>query len=337
MNTAGQAIQQELLEECIAGLEDCKYGLAFASGMAATDTLMGLLKTGDHIISSTDVYGGTYRLFYYVFRDYGLKFSFVDATDLKNLIKEITPATKLLWFETPTNPLLKLVDLKGLAEIGKKYKLITAIDNTFVTPYFQKPIEFGIDIIVHSATKYLGGHSDVLGGLITTNNEEYYKRMKFCQNAKGGISGPFDSWLILRGIKTLAVRMKEHFKNGVRVAEFLESHPKVKKVYYPFLSSHPQYRLAKSQMSGMSGIVAFEIKGTLKETKKFLESVHTFTLGESLGGVESLVTYPATMSHSSLSKEERLKIGITDNLVRLSVGIENIDDLIADLKQALGK
>ncbi|MDD2889569.1 MAG: cystathionine gamma-synthase [bacterium] len=325
------------LEECLASLENCKYGLAFSSGMAAINTVMGLLKAGDNIISTLDVYGGTYRLFKNVFNNYGLTFTFVDATNPKNVTNAITPETKMLWVETPTNPLLKIIDLKSFADMGKKHNLITVVDNTFATPYFQRPVDFGIDIVLHSATKYLGGHSDVIAGAVTTNNETYYKRLKFCQNAIGGVPGPFDSWLVLRGIKTLVVRMKEHFSNALKIAEFLNSHPKVEKTYFPYLPSDPQYKLAKKQMSGMSGMIAFDIKGGYKETKKFLESVKFFTLAESLGGVESLISHPATMSHSSLTTEDKTKMGIKDNLIRLSVGIENVDDLLKDIEQALEK
>ncbi|MDI6839664.1 MAG: PLP-dependent aspartate aminotransferase family protein [bacterium] len=332
---------RKALEECIASLENCKYGLAFASGMAAINTVMNLLKASDHVISTWDIYGGTYRIFEYIFRQYGLEFSFVDTTDLDNVVKEIRPNTKLIWVETPTNPLLRLVDLEAVAKIGKKYGLITVVDNTFATPYFQTPVDFGIDIVVHSTTKYLGGHSDVIGGAITTNNEKHYKRLKFCQGTVGGVPGAFDSWLVLRGLKTLAVRMKAHFNNAMKVAEFLNSHPKVKKVYFPYLksakgaTSHPQYKLAKKQMRGMSGMVSFEISGGLDEVKSFLKRIKVFTLAESLGGVESLVEHPSTMSHAVIPVEKRIQMGITDTLLRLSVGIENINDLINDLRTAL--
>lgn len=329
------------LEECIASLENCKYGLAFASGMAGIHAVINLLNSGrsnsplhqgDHVISTCDVYGGTYRIFEQFLKEKGYEFTFVDTRNINNVVSAIKRNTRMLWLESPTNPLLRLVDLKEAVRIGKKHKLITVVDNTFATPYFQKPADFGIDIVVHSATKYLGGHSDVILGVVTTNNKEYYEKLKFYQNTCGAIPGPFDSWLTLRGLKTLAVRMKQHFENALKVALFLESHKSVERVYYPWLASHPQQGLAKKQMSGMSGIVSFEMKGNVKE---FLEKLKVFTFGASLGGVESLAEHPQTMSHAEIPLDEQLKFGIKDNLIRLSVGIENIDDLIADLEEAL--
>jgi len=271
-----------------------------------------------------------------VYSDYGVEFSLVDSTNPTNIESQFRKNTKMLWIETPSNPLLCIADMREVARIGKDKDIITVVDNTFATPYFQLPLDFGIDIVVHSTTKYLGGHSDVVGGLVITNDEEHFRRLRFCQNAVGGIPGPMDAWLVLRGIKTLAVRMKEHFANALEVAKFLETHPRVNRVIYPWLKSHPQCELAKKQMSGMSGMISFEIKGGLEEAKRFLENVRLFALAESLGGVESLIEHPAMMTHAYVPPEIRLKRGITDSLIRLSVGIENVGDLIDDLAAALG-
>lgn len=324
------------LEKCAAALENGRYGLAFASGMAAINNVLGLLKTGDHLICTDDMYGGTFRLLDKVYKDFGLDFSLVDTTSPANIESAIRPNTRLVWIESPSNPLLRLTDLEAVARIGRERGIITAIDNTFATPYFQRPLEFGIDIVVHSTTKYLGGHSDVVGGLVITSNDEHFKRLRFCQNAVGGVCGPMDAWLVLRGIKTLAVRMKEHAANAIEVARFLESHPRVARVFFPWSPSHPQHALARKQMSGMCGMVSFEIKGGLEDARRFLESVKIFTLAESLGGVESLIEHPASMTHSHIPAEIRKKTGISDSLVRLSVGIENVEDLLADLSAALG-
>jgi len=320
------------LEECLASLEEGKYGLAFASGMAAISTVLNLLKAGDQVVSCDDLYGGTYRIFEKVYRDYGLDFVYVEATQPANFEKAITKKTKLVWLETPTNPLLKIVDLKAVAEIARKNKLISVVDNTFATPYFQKPLKLGIDIVVHSTTKFLGGHSDVIGGAIVTSNSRYYERMKFCQNAVGGVPGPMDCFLVLRGLKTLSVRMKEHEKNAKKIALFLHKHPKVKKVFFPGLSSHPQHKLAAKQMEGFGAIISFTLKSNLSGTKRFLSKLKLFALAESLGGVESLAEHPAIMTHASLPRNVRESLGITDSFIRISVGIENVNDLIEDLK-----
>jgi cystathionine gamma-lyase len=327
---------RKALEHCAAALENGKYGLAFASGMAAINNVLNLLKSGDHVLCTDDVYGGTYRILDKVYSNYGVEFSLVDSTNPLNVESELRENTRMLWIETPSNPLLRIADLREVARIGKERSIITVVDNTFATPYFQQPLDMGIDIVVHSTTKYLGGHSDVVGGLVITNNEEHFRRLRFCQNAVGGVPGPMDAWLVLRGIKTLAVRMKEHFANALEVARFLEAHPRVNRVIYPWLESHPQCELAKKQMSGMSGMISFEIKGGLEDAKSFLEKVKLFALAESLGGVESLIEHPAIMTHAYVPAQIRLKRGITDSLIRLSVGIENVGDLIEDLATALG-
>ncbi|MCJ7497666.1 MAG: cystathionine gamma-synthase [candidate division Zixibacteria bacterium] len=322
------------LERCLASLEEAKFGLAFSSGMAAISTVMNLLKAKDHIIVCDDLYGGTYRLFEKVYKDYALEFSYVDLTNPQNLLKGLKKNTKMVWVETPTNPLLKIIDLKKISKLANKYNLILAVDNTFATPFFQKPLSWGADIVVHSSTKYLGGHSDLVGGAIVTSNPEYYERMKFCQNAVGGIPGPFDCFLALRGLKTLSLRMREHQNNAIEVGDFLSSHKKVKKVLYPGLKSHSNHELARKQMSGFGGIVTFELKSNLAGAKRFLKNLKLFSLAESLGGVESLAGHPALMTHSSIPLKLRKRWGISDNLVRLSVGIENIEDLIEDLRRA---
>ena len=322
------------LEKCLASLEEAKFGLAFSSGMAAISTVMNLLKAKDHIIVCDDLYGGTYRLFEKVYKDYSLEFSYVDLTNPQNILKVLKKNTKMVWVETPTNPLLKIIDLKKISKLANKYNLILAVDNTFATPFFQKPLFFGADIVVHSSTKYLGGHSDLVGGAVVTSNPEYYDRMKFCQNAVGGIPGPFDCFLVLRGLKTLSVRMREHQTNAVEVAEYLSGHKKVKKVFYPGLKSHPRHNLAKKQMSGFGGMVSYELTGNFAGAKRFLKNLKLFSLAESLGGVESLAGHPALMTHSSIPLTLRKSLGISDELVRLSVGIENIEDLIEDLRRA---
>jgi cystathionine gamma-lyase len=327
---------RKALEECAASLENGRFGLAFASGMAATNDVLNLLKSGDHIVCTDDVYGGTFRILERVYKDYGIECSYVDTTESSNIESAVRKNTRMLWVESPSNPLLRLVDLKEAASIARHKGIISVVDNTFATPYFQLPLELGIDIVVHSSTKYLGGHSDVVGGLIVTNSEEHHERLKFCQKTVGAVPGPMDAWLVLRGIKTLALRMKEHFRNALEVAKFLESHPRVKRVIYPWLPSHPQHQLAVRQMSGMSGMVSFEIKGGLEDARRFLEKVRIFTLAESLGGVESLIEHPGIMTHASVPPEIRAKRGISDTLIRLSVGIENLEDLLADLKSALG-
>lgn len=324
-------------ERCVADLEGGTKGFAFASGMAASATILDMLESGDHVISTDDLYGGSYRLFENVRKDSaGLKFTFADLSNFENLEKSLTPETKMIWVETPTNPLLKLIDLKAVAKFAKERGLLTVCDNTFSSPYFQRPLEFGFDMVIHSATKYINGHSDMIGGLVVVGeNPEIEEKMTFLQNAVGAVQGPFESFLVLRSLKTLHLRMERHGENALAIAKWAESHPKIEKVLYPGLPSHPQHELAKRQMNGFSGIVTIFIKGGLKETRTFMERTKLFALAESLGGVESLSTHPAIMTHASIPREIREKIGITDNLVRLSVGVENIDDLIADLEAAL--
>ena len=323
------------LEKNIASLEEGKYGLAFSSGMSAITTITQMLNAGDHIICSDDVYGGTFRLFDKVLKKFNLEFDFIDLTSLQSLERYIKNTTKLVWLESPSNPLLKLIDIEATARIAKSRGIVTVVDNTFATPFFQKPLKLGADIVMHSTTKYLNGHSDVIGGALVINDQELYDKLQFLQNAAGGVPGPFDCFLVLRGIKTLAIRMERHAGNALKIAQFLESHPKVRKVIYPGLRSHPQHELAKRQMTGFGGIVTFFIKGGLEAARRFLERVKVFSLAESLGGVESLIEHPAIMTHASLPKEIREKIGISDELIRVSVGIENVDDLIDDLKNAL--
>jgi O-succinylhomoserine (thiol)-lyase len=323
------------LEESLASIENGKFGLAFASGLAATTTVLSLLKTGDHIIAGDDLYGGTYRLLERVVKNWGVTTTYADIDNITEFETAIQPNTKLIWIETPTNPLLKIIDIVALANLARKNNIILVVDNTFASPYFQRPLELGADIVVHSTTKYLGGHSDVIGGAVVTSNEQLYTELKFYQNAIGAVPSPFDSWLVLRGIKTLAVRMREHEKNALFLAEFLAKHPKVERIYYPGLPSHEQHQLAKEQMSGFGGMISLELKGGFAKVERFASRLQLFLLAESLGGVESLLCYPAKMTHGSLPETERLKRGIKDNLVRLSVGIEHSLDLQADLENAL--
>jgi cystathionine gamma-synthase/cystathionine gamma-lyase len=326
------------LEAQLAALEGAEYGSAFASGMAATSAVLNLLSAGDHVVVTDDLYGGTYRLFSRVLTRYGLEFTYVDMADLDSVRTAIKPNTKMFWLETPTNPLLKLIDIQALvrqAHHDEGRHIIVAVDNTFASPYFQQPLALGADIVVHSTTKYIGGHSDVVGGVAVTNDKEFYDVIKFHQNAVGGVPGPHDAWLTMRGAKTLAIRMREHAKNAQAIAEFLEAHQEVDRVYYPGLPSHPQHELAKRQMSGFGGMVSFTLKGPEQRAIDFANRMHYFSLAESLGGVESLICHPARMTHGSIPKEEREKRGVTDGLLRLSVGIEDVDDLIEDLKQAL--
>lgn len=326
---------RKALEACLAALEGGEYGLAFASGLAAESCAMNLFGQGDHLIVGDDVYGGTFRLFERVLTRYGLSFTFVDTRDSKNIEKALKKETKGIWVETPTNPLLKLADLEWVGKFAKANKLVSICDNTFATPYFQNPLSFEIDVVVHSTTKYLGGHSDVVGGALVTNRSDLFEILKFHQNAVGGIPGPFDAWLVLRGIKTLAVRMREHEKNAMKIAEMLERHPNVARVYYPGLSSHSQHALAKKQMSGYSGMISFEMKGGMDAARAVLRKTKLFLLAESLGGVESLIEHPAAMTHASVPPEVRRSLGISDGLIRMSVGIEHVEDLIADLEAAL--
>ncbi|MBV8333644.1 MAG: cystathionine gamma-synthase [Candidatus Eremiobacteraeota bacterium] len=322
------------LEKQLASLEGAEYGSAFASGMAATSAVLNLLSSGDHAVVSDDMYGGTYRLFSRVLARYGLRFTYVDMTDLEAVRAAVEPSTKLFWIETPTNPLLKLVDIAAIVGLRKPGQIV-AVDNTFATPYFQQPIALGADVVVHSTTKYIGGHSDVVGGVTITNDRTIADAIKFHQNAVGGVPGPLDAWLTMRGAKTLALRMREHARNAQAVAEFLESHDEVARVYYPGLPSHPQHALARRQMSGFGGMVSFVLAGPHERTLDFAHRLHFFSLAESLGGVESLICHPARMTHGSIPKEDRERRGVTDGLLRLSVGIEDEDDLIDDLTQAL--
>jgi len=327
---------RSVLEACMAALEDGKYGLAFASGMAAESAILSLLSAGDHIVSCDDLYGGSYRIFERVMRRYTVETSYVPADDLDAYEKAIRPNTKMVWLETPTNPLLRLVDIRAIAEIAHRHKLLVVVDNTFASPYFQQPLKLGADIVVHSTTKYINGHSDVVGGALVLNDEEAYEAIKFYQNAAGGVPSPFDAWLILRGIKTLAVRMRQHEENARAVAGFLAEHPRVERVYYPGLVSHPDHELAKRQMSGFGGMVSFQPKGSYADIAQIVRRFKVFALAESLGGVESLVCHPASMTHGSIPKDIRESRGLTDTLLRLSVGIEDKEDLMRDLEQALG-
>ena len=324
-------------EACVASLEDGVRGFAFASGMAATGTLLELLDSGSHVICMDDLYGGTYRLFENVRkRSAGLDFSFVDMRDPAAIEAAIRPETRMIWVETPTNPVLKLVDLEAVAAIGKKHGILTVADNTFATPIVQQPLNMGIDIVMHSATKYLNGHSDMVGGVVVIGeNEELADRVAYLQNSVGAVSGPFDSFLAMRGLKTLALRMERHCQSALALAEWLEARPEVEKVAYPGLASHPQHDLAKRQMRGFGGMITIWLKGGLEESRVFLENCDLFALAESLGGVESLIEHPAIMTHASVPPENREKLGISDTLIRLSVGIEDLDDLKADLERAL--
>ncbi|MBI3786945.1 MAG: PLP-dependent transferase [Ignavibacteriales bacterium] len=323
-----------VLEKSIAELEGGKEGLAFGSGMAAITTLFMTLKAGDHVIVSRDVYGGTYRLGKLVLNNFNLDFEFVDTTDLSALKKAIKPNTKMVFIETPTNPTMGITDLAGAAKICKAKKVLSVVDNTFASPYLQRPLEFGIDVVMHSATKYLNGHSDMLGGLLVLNDAKVIEKLRFLQKSIGGIMSPFEAWMCIRGIKTLAVRMDRACNNAMEVASFLSRQRKVKKVNYPGLLSHPQHRLAQKQMREFGGMISFDL-GSLENAKKFLKRVRLCALAESLGGVETLISHPATMTHASVPAEERNHIGVTDGLVRISVGIEDVEDIIADIKQAL--
>ena len=322
------------LEQNLAALEGGKACFAFASGMAATNAVMTLLQAGDHVIVSDNTYGGTFRLFDKVLRKFGVEFSYVDAREPQNVEEATRAETRMVFVETPTNPVMSLVDIRAVSEITRRRGLRLVVDNTFMSPYFQRPLELGADIVVHSTTKYLNGHSDSVGGAVILNDEEDIRSMAFIQNAAGAIISPMDAWLVMRGTKTLAVRMRQHDENGRIVAQFLSEHPSVKKVYYPGLKSHPQHDLASRQMSGFGGMISFET-GSLENAKRVLEAVRVCTLGESLGGVESLISHPATMTHASVPETERARLGITDGLVRVSVGIEDVEDIIADLDQAL--
>lgn len=323
------------LEACIASLEEGQYGLAFASGMAAESAVLSLLSAGDHLVACDDLYGGSYRIFERVMRRYEVETSYVAADNAAAYERAIRPNTKMIWLETPTNPLLNLADIAAIAAIAHRHQLLLVVDNTFASPYFQQPLKLGADIVVHSTTKYINGHSDVIGGALVTSNEEAYQAIKFYQNAAGAVPSPFDSWLTLRGIKTLAVRMRQHEENALAVARFLGEHPRVEKVYYPGLPTHPGHELAKRQMSGFGGMVSFQFKGSYDDVDTVVRRFKVFALAESLGGVESLVCHPATMTHGSIPREIREARGLTDTLLRLSIGIEDSEDLLADLEQAL--
>lgn len=325
------------LERAVASLENGEFGVAFGSGLAAIDAVLKLLKSGDEVISTNDLYGGTYRLFTKIFEGFGIKFHFIGMEDASNIEKYITEKTKLIWVETPTNPMMNIIDIKKAVSIAKKHEILLAVDNTFATPYLQQPLELGADIVMHSATKYLGGHSDVVMGALAVKDKGLAERLYFIQNASGAVCGPQDSFLVLRGLKTLHVRMQRHCENGKRVAEYLNSHSKIEKVYWPGFEDHPNHEIAKEQMKDFGGMISFVTKGNnFDDAIKIVESLKVFTLAESLGGVESLAGHPASMTHASIPKEEREKTGIVDSLIRLSVGIEDVEDLISDLKQAIG-
>lgn len=324
-------------EQCLADLEGGQFGFAFASGCAATTTILHMLKAGDHVIAMDDMYGGTFRLFDKVLRHHGIEFSYVDMTKASAFDAAVKPNTKMVWLETPTNPTLKLVDIAKIAASAKAKDILSAVDNTFMSPYFQKPLNLGADMVVHSATKYIGGHSDVVGGVVATKRADLAEKLQFLSNSMGGVAGAFDAFLCLRSLKTLPIRMEAHQKNAMAIAEFLEKHPKIEKVLYPGLKSHPQHGLAKDQMSGFGGMITFYVKGGMAASRTLLESVNIFALAESLGGVESLIEHPAIMTHASVPPENRKALGIDDSLVRLSVGIEDLKDLQKDLEQALEK
>jgi cystathionine beta-lyase/cystathionine gamma-synthase len=323
------------LDLCLASLEEGKYGLTFASGLAAEHAVLSLLRSGDHVIVPEDMYGGTYRLIKEILEPVNITFTFTDFTDLEAIEKAFLPTTKMVWIETPTNPILKIFDIEAISKLSHSKNAISVVDNTFATPYFQKPLLLGADIVVHSTTKYINGHSDLIGGAVILNDSALYKRVLLVQKSVGAVPSPFDSWLTLRGVKTLAIRMRQHEENAFRVARFLETQPNVEKVFFPGLETHPGHDIAKKQMTGFGGIVSFRIKGGLAEANIFFKKLRVFQLADSLGGVESLANYSALMTHEAFPPELRLKIGVTENLIRLSIGIEHIDDLLADLQNAL--
>ena len=328
---------RKALEDAFAAIENGNFGLAFSSGVAATDAVVKLLAPGDEIIAANDMYGGTYRLFMKVFEKFGLKFHYVNMQDANNIVPLINENTKLIWTETPTNPLINVVDIAAVASIAKQHKLLLAVDNTFATPYLQNPLDLGADIVMHSVTKYLGGHSDVIQGCLVMNDKELREKLYFIQKSSGAVPGPMDCFLVMRGIKTLHVRMQRHCENGAAVAKFLRSHPKVGKVYWCGFEDHPGYAIAKKQMRDFGSMLSFTLKNdAVDEASRVLSSTKLFALAESLGGVESLINHPASMTHASIPREERIKNGLSDSLIRLSVGIEDVEDLIADLKQAIG-
>lgn len=325
------------LEQSLASLENGKHGLAFGSGLAAVDAVLKLLEPGDEVVTTNNLYGGSYRLFTSIFQKFGIKFHFVDMENAQDIVEHINDHTKMIWIETPTNPMMNIIDIKAVSQISSKHKLILAVDNTFATPYLQLPLDLGADIVMHSVTKYIGGHSDLVMGALIVNDKTLADKLYFIQNSSGAICGPQDAFLALRGIKTLHVRMQRHCENGKAVAHFLKSHPKVEKVYWPGFQEHPNHIIAKAQMKDFGGMVSFSTKeGSWESAIQILENLKVFTLAESLGGVESLAGHPASMTHASVPKEDRLNMGIVDSLIRLSVGIEDESDLLADLKQALG-
>ena len=324
------------LERNLAALEGGRFAFAFASGMAAINAVMSLLKAGDHVVAGHNLYGGSFRLFEQVLKDFGLSFSFANTSRLEEVERALTPSTRLVFIETPTNPVMEITDIAAVADLIHRRGIPLAVDNTFMSPYFQRPLKLSADIVIHSTTKYLNGHSDGVGGAAILNDTAVAERLKFVQNAAGAVLGPFDCWLVLRGVKTLAVRMAKHNENGLTVARYLESHPRVRRVHYPGLPSHPQHTLARQQMTGFGGMLSFE-SGSLANARTVLKSVRLCSLAESLGGVETLISHPATMTHASVPAEDRKRIGITEGLVRISVGIEDVEDIIADLEQALGK
>ncbi len=323
------------LEECLASLEEGRYGLAFSSGLAATTTVLMLLRKGDHVIAGDDIYGGTYRLFEQVLRNYGLQFTYVDPQEPGNVEKAVRKNTRLVWIETPTNPLMRIVDIRKISRISRRAKALLVVDNTFMSPYLQNPLKHGADIVVHSTTKYLGGHSDLVGGATVTDDRKIGDRLKFLQNAVGAVPGPMDCFLVLRGVKTLAVRMERHCQNAGIISEYLAKSSKVEKVLYPGLPDHPQRDVVKRQMRGNGGMLSFQLKGGFDGIKRFLKGLRVFTVAESLGGVESLIEHPASMTHSSVPRENRMRLGISDNLIRASVGIEDVEDLVGDLDHGL--
>jgi cystathionine gamma-lyase len=326
------------LQKSLAALENGKYALCFSSGMGATDAVIKLLNPGDEVITSNDLYGGSYRMFKRVFERFGIKFHFIDLTNASNIEAYLNPKTKLIWLETPSNPLMNIIDIKACVDIAKKQNILVAVDNTFASPYLQNPLDLGADIVMHSVTKYLGGHSDVIMGALITNNEKLHQELAFIHNSCGAVPGPQDSFLVLRGIKTLHLRMERHCLNGKKIAEFLKAHPKVGKVYWPGFSDHPNHAIAKKQMRDFGGMLSFTLKDdSLEKAFTLMKSVELFSLAESLGGVESLVNHPASMTHASIPKEERIKNGLVDSLIRLSIGVEDAEDLINDLEQALAK
>ncbi len=328
---------RKALEEALAIIENGKFGLAFSSGVAATDAVIKLLAPGDEVICANDMYGGTYRLFTKVFEKFGIAFKYVDTTNVSNVQAAITDKTKLVWLETPTNPLMNITDIASVAAITKAKKILLAVDNTFASPYLQNPLDLGADIVMHSVTKYLGGHSDVIQGCLVMNDAELREKLYFIQKSCGAVPGPMDCFLVLRGIKTLGVRMKAHCENGAKIANWLRSNAKVGKVYWPGFEDHPGHAIARKQMRGFGGMISFELKNdSVEEAKRVLSSTHLFSLAESLGGVESLINHPASMTHASIPREERIKNGLSDSLIRLSVGIEDADDLIHDLQKAIG-